>query len=135
MKLYVGNLAFSVSEDELADMFKGYGEVASAKIIMDRASGRSKGFGFVEMGSREAGQQAIEALNGKMLQNRAIVVNEARPQTDRPRERGTGGFGGGRGGFGGGGGGGGYGGGGGGGNRGGGFGGGKGGRGNDRDRW
>jgi hypothetical protein len=126
MKLYVGNLAFGVTEDELAELFKPHGEVASAKIITDRVSGKSKGFGFVEMGSRGEGEQAIEALNGKMLQNRQIVVNEAKPQTAKPKGRGTGGGfgGGGRGGYGGGGGGGG-----------GGFGGGGRGRGNDRDRW
>jgi cold-inducible RNA-binding protein len=123
MKLYVGNLAFGVTEDELTELFKAYGEITSAKIITDRFSGKSKGFGFVEMGSRDEGQQAIDALNGKTLQNRQIVVNEARPQT-KPKGRSAGGFGGGRGGSGGGGG---YG-----GNSG--FGGGRG-RGHDRDRW
>jgi RNA recognition motif-containing protein len=124
MKLYVGNLAFSVTEDELTELFKAYGEIASTKIITDRFSGKSKGFGFVEMGSRAEGQQAIDALNGKMLQNRQIVVNEARPQT-KSRGRAAGGFGGGRGGSGG------YGGGYGGNS---GYGGGRG-RGHDRDRW
>ena len=126
MKLYVGNLAFGVTEDELTELFKAYGEVASAKIITDRFSGKSKGFAFVEMGSRGEGEQAIEALNGKNLQSRQIVVNEARPQT-KTRGRGAGGGGG----YGGGGGGG-YGGGGGGG---GGYGGGGGGGGRGRDRW
>lgn len=114
MKLYVGNLAFSVTEDELTELFKVHGEITGAKIITDRLSGKSKGFGFVEMGSRAEGQQAIEALNGKMLQNRQIVVNEARPQT-RSRAHNPGGFGG-RGGYGG-------------------YSGGGRGRGHDRDRW
>lgn len=122
MKLYVGNLAFTLTENELADLFKAHGEVVSAKIITDRETGKSKGFGFVEMGSRGDGQKAMEALNGQTLQNRQIVVNEARPQTNK----GGGGRGGRSGGGFGGGGGGGFGGGGGGG-----FG---GGRGRDRDR-
>ena len=130
MKLYVGNLAFSLTENELADLFKAHGEVVSAKIITDRNTGQSKGFGFVEMGSRGDGQKAMEALNGQTLQNRQIVVNEARPQTNTKRTGGGGRSGGGGGGYGGGGGGG-YGGGGGGGGRGGGGGGG----GRDRDRW
>ena len=122
MKLYVGNLAFSLTENELADLFKAHGEVVSAKIITDRNTGQSKGFGFVEMGSRGDGQKAMEALNGQTLQNRQIVVNEARPQTNTKRTGGGGRSGGGGGGYGGGGGGGGRGGGGGGGGR-------------DRDRW
>jgi RNA recognition motif-containing protein len=128
MKLYVGNLAFSLTENELADLFKAHGEVVSAKIITDRNTGQSKGFGFVEMGSRGDGQKAMEALNGQTLQNRQIVVNEARPQTNTKRTGGGGRSGGGGGGYGGGGGGG-YGGGGGGGR------GGGGGGGRDRDRW
>ncbi len=130
MKLYVGNLAFTLTENELADLFKAHGEVVSAKIITDRETGKSKGFGFVEMGSRGDGQKAMEALNGQTLQNRQIVVNEARPQTNTKGGGGGGGGGrGGRGGFGGGGGGGFGGGGGGGGGRG------RGDRDRDRDRW
>ena len=115
-KLYVGNLAYSVRDDSLHQAFSQFGSVTSAKVMMDRDTGRSKGFGFVEMGSDAEAQSAINGMNGQALEGRAIVVNEARPREDRP-----GGFGGGRGGGGGGGygggGGGGYGGGGGGGGR------------------
>jgi cold-inducible RNA-binding protein len=83
MKLYVGNLAYSITESDLTNLFKEHGDVQSAKIITDRESGRSKGFGFVEMGSKEEGLAAIEALNGKSIQNRQITVNEARPQTNK----------------------------------------------------
>jgi RNA recognition motif-containing protein len=130
-KLYVGNLAYTVRDEELNDAFSQFGTVTSAKVMMDRDTGRSKGFGFVEMGSDAEAQSAINGMNGQSLSGRAIVVNEARPREERP-----GGFGGprgGGGGFGGGGGGGrregGYGGGGGGGGRGGFGGGGGGGRG------
>ncbi len=115
-KLYVGNLAYSVRDEELQQAFSQFGTVSSAKVMMDRDTGRSKGFGFVEMGSDAEAQSAISGMNGQSLDGRALVVNEARPREERP-----GGFGGGRsggGGFGGGGGrsgGGGYGGGGGGG--------------------
>ena len=115
-KLYVGNLAYSVRDDDLQQAFAQFGTVSSAKVMMDRDTGRSKGFGFVEMGSDAEAQSAINGMNGQALDGRALVVNEARPREERP-----GGFGGGRpgggGGFGGGGrsGGGGYGGGGGGG--------------------
>jgi RNA recognition motif-containing protein len=111
-KLYVGNLAYSVRDESLQDAFSQFGTVTSAKVMMDRDTGRSKGFGFVEMGSDAEAQAAINGMNGQALEGRAIVVNEARPREDRP-----GGFrsgGGGGGGYGGGGGGGGYGGGGGG---------------------
>jgi len=111
-KLYVGNLSYNVRDDDLQQAFAQYGTVSSAKVMMDRDTGRSKGFGFVEMGSDPEAQAAINGMNGQALDGRAIVVNEARPREERP-----GGFGGGgsRGGFGGGGGGsGGYGGGGGG---------------------
>ncbi len=120
-KLYVGNLAYSVRDDSLQQAFGQFGTVTSAKVMMDRDTGRSKGFGFVEMGSDAEAQAAINGMNGQALEGRAIVVNEARPREDRP-----GGFGGGGGGRSGGGGGG-YGGGGGGG--GGGYGGGGGGAG------
>jgi RNA recognition motif-containing protein len=111
-KLYVGNLAYSVRDSDLQQMFEAHGTVQSAQVIMDRDTGRSKGFGFVEMGSDQEAQAAITALNGQDRDGRALVVNEARPRT----EGGGGGRGGGGGGRGGGGGGrGGYGGGGGGG--------------------
>ena len=134
-KLYVGNLPFSATEQDLQAKFAAHGEVQSAKIIMDRDSGRSKGFGFVEMSDDSAADNAINSLNGADFSGRAMIVSEARPQA--PREGGGGrGFGGGGGGRGGGG----YGGGGGG--RGGGYGGGGGGgygggggRGGGGDRW
>ncbi|WP_022979517.1 RNA-binding protein [Ideonella sp. B508-1] len=102
-KLYVGNLAYSVRDDSLQQAFAEFGNVTSAKVMMDRETGRSKGFGFVEMGSDAEAQAAINGMNGQPLEGRNIVVNEARPREERP-----GGFGGGgsRGGFGGGGGGG-----------------------------
>lgn len=111
-KLYVGNLAYSVGDNDLQQAFSQFGTVKSAKVMMDRESGRSKGFGFVEMGDDAQAQAAIEALNGQPYGGRNMVVNEARPMEARPPR--TGGSGGG-GGFGGGGGrsGGGYGGGGG----------------------
>ncbi|MFN3416377.1 MAG: RNA recognition motif domain-containing protein [Caldimonas sp.] len=101
-KLYVGNLAYSIRDEDLNQAFSQFGAVTSAKVMMDRDTGRSKGFGFVEMGSDAEAQSAINGMNGQALSGRAIVVNEARPREPRP-----GGFGGGRGGFGGGGGGGG----------------------------
>ncbi len=113
-KLYVGNLAYSVRDESLQQAFSQYGHVTSAKVMMDRDTGRSKGFGFVEMGSDAEAQAAINGMNGQPLEGRAIVVNEARPREDRPGGGYGGGGGGGRGGYGGGGGGGGYGGGGGG---------------------
>ena len=109
-KLYVGNLPYSFRDGELEQAFSQFGTVSSAKVMMERDTGRSKGFGFVEMGSPAEAQAAIEGLNGQQHGGRALVVNEARPMESRPR--GFGGNGGG-GGFGGGGGGGGYGGGGG----------------------
>ena len=116
-KLYVGNLAYSVRDDSLQAAFSEFGTVTSAKVMMDRETGRSKGFGFVEMGSDAEAQAAINGMNGQALEGRPLVVNEARPREERPG--GFGGGGGGRGGYGGGGGGGGggYGGGGGGGGR------------------
>ena len=96
-KLYVGNLSYNVRDDDLQQAFAQYGTVASAKVMMDRDTGRSKGFGFVEMGSDPEAQAAINGMNGQALDGRAIVVNEARPREERP-----GGFGGSRGGYGGG---------------------------------
>lgn len=119
-KLYVGNLSYNVRDDDLQQAFATYGSVASAKVMMDRDTGRSKGFGFVEMGSDAEAQAAINGLNGQALDGRAVVVNEARPREERPGGFGGGGGRSGGGGFGGGGGGGGYGGGGGGGRSGGG---------------
>ena len=121
-KLYVGNLPYSVGDSELQRMFEAHGTVVSAQVIMDRDTGRSKGFGFVEMGSDQEAQAAITALHGSDVDGRALTVNEARPKPEGGRgpggggRGGYGGGGGGRGGYGGGGGGrGGYGGGGGGG--------------------
>ena len=102
-KLYVGNLAYSVRDENLNDAFAQFGTVTSAKVMMDRDTGRSKGFGFVEMGSDAEAQAAINGMNGQSLDGRAVVVNEARPREDRPG--GGGGGGGFRGGYGGGGGG------------------------------
>ena len=104
-KLYVGNLAYSVRDESLQQAFGQFGAVTSAKVMMDRDTGRSKGFGFVEMGSDAEAQAAINGMNGQALEGRAIVVNEARPREERPG--GFGGGGGSRGGYGGGGGGGG----------------------------
>ena len=115
-KLYVGNLAYSVRDDSLQQAFGEFGAVTSAKVMMDRDTGRSKGFGFVEMGSDAEAQAAINGMNGQALEGRAIVVNEARPREERPGGFGGGGGRSGGGGYGGGGGGG-YGGGGGGGGR------------------
>ncbi len=108
-KLYVGNLAYSVRDQDLQDAFAEFGAVSSAKVMMDRETGRSKGFGFVEMGSDAEAQAAINGLNGQPVAGRAIVVNEARPREERPagfrspyggsgggREGGGGGYGGGR---------------------------------------
>jgi RNA recognition motif-containing protein len=100
-KLYVGNLSYNVRDDDLQQAFAQYGTVSSAKVMMDRDTGRSKGFGFVEMGSDPEAQAAINGMNGQALDGRAIVVNEARPREERPG--GFGGGGGSRGGFGGGG--------------------------------
>ena len=112
-KLYVGNLAYSVRDDSLLQAFSQFGNVSSAKVMMDRETGRSKGFGFVEMGTDAEAQAAINGMNGQPVDGRAVVVNEARPREERPGGFGGGGGGGSRGGYGGGGGGG-YGGGGGG---------------------
>lgn len=92
-KLYVGNLAYSVTDDKLQQSFGEWGTVTSAKVMMDRDTGQSKGFGFVEMSSSEQAAAAIRGLNGQAIDGRALVVNEAHPKEDRP-----GGFGGGGGG-------------------------------------
>ncbi|WP_076999000.1 RNA-binding protein [Variovorax sp. KK3] len=95
-KLYVGNLSYSVRDDSLQQRFEAFGRVNSAKVMMERDSGRSKGFGFVEMGSAEEAQAAIQGLNGKDLDGRALTVNVARPMESRSGGSG-GGYGGGRG--------------------------------------
>ncbi|QPF76312.1 RNA-binding protein [Roseateles sp. DAIF2] len=102
-KLYVGNLAYSVRDESLQEAFGQFGTVTSAKVMMDRETGRSKGFGFVEMGSDAEAQAAINGMNGQPLEGRAIVVNEARPREERPGGFGGGGGRSGGGGFGGGG--------------------------------
>ena len=132
-KLYVGNLPYSFRDEDLQQAFAAHGAVSSAKVMMERDTGRSKGFGFVEMGSDAEAQAAINGMNGQQYGGRGLVVNEARPMEPRAPRSGGGGFGGGAGG----GGGGGYGGGGGGGSRsgsggGGGYGGGAGGGGGSR---
>ena len=91
--LFVGNLSFQATENDLRALFEPFGEIASIRVMTDRDTGRSRGFGFVEMATEEAAQQAIGALNGKQADGRALTVNEARPKTDR----GGGGGGGGRG--------------------------------------
>src|SRR5712672_48001 len=96
MKLYVGNLAFATSSQELQELFAQAGTVESASVVEDRETGRSRGFGFVEMASKEEGEKAIEQFNGKEVNGRALNVNEARPRENRA---GGGGGGGGRGGF------------------------------------
>jgi len=106
-KLYVGNLAYGVSDSDLQQLFEAHGTVQSAQVIMDRDTGRSKGFGFVEMGSDQEAQTAIAALNGKEVDGRSLTVNEARPREAGGggrggSEGGRGGYGGGRGGSGGG---------------------------------
>jgi hypothetical protein len=111
-KLYVGNLPYSVRDSDLEQAFAAFGSVTSAKVMMERDTGRSKGFGFVEMGTDAEAQAAISGMNGQPLGGRSVVVNEARPMESRPRSGGYGGGSAGGGGYGGaGGGGGGYGGG------------------------
>lgn len=100
-KLYVGNLPYGVRDNDLEQAFGQYGSVTSAKVMMERDTGRSKGFGFVEMGSDQEAQAAIEGMNGQSLGGRSLVVNEARPMEPRPPR--SGGYGGGGGGYGGGG--------------------------------
>jgi cold-inducible RNA-binding protein len=91
-KLYVGSLAFSVTDEELSELFAQAGTVQSAKVITDRDSGRSKGFGFVEMSSDAEAQAAIQMLHGKEVSGRQIVVNIAKPMTDRPSRPTSGGY-------------------------------------------
>jgi RNA recognition motif-containing protein len=103
-KLYVGNLTYGINDSRLRELFSAHGEVRSAQVVMDRDTGRSKGFGFVEMGSDQEAQSAIGAMNGKDVDGRALTVNEARPREDRGggggggRSGGGGGYGGGGGG-------------------------------------
>ena len=97
-KLYVGNLSYNATSSDLEQLFGQHGTVQSAEVIADRETGRSKGFGFVQMGSDEEAQAAIAALNGQDHDGRALTVNEAKPREDRPRGGGGGGYGGGGGG-------------------------------------
>jgi RNA recognition motif-containing protein len=90
MNIYVGNLSYDATDDELQELFAEFGEVSSASVIQDRESGRSRGFGFVEMPNDAEAQAAINALNGRDVQGRSLRVNEARPREERPR--GNGGF-------------------------------------------
>ena len=85
MNIYVGNLSWNSADDDLRGAFEAFGEVSSAKVIMDRETGRSRGFGFVEMPDDSAAKQAIEGMNNKDLQGRTLRVNEARPRDDKPR--------------------------------------------------
>jgi cold-inducible RNA-binding protein len=101
-KLYVGNLSYGTSDSDLQRLFEEYGSVESAQVIVDRDSGRSKGFGFVEMSNGDEAQAAIDGLNGREVGGRALTVNEARPREDRGGGGGGGGRSGGRGGGGGG---------------------------------
>ena len=98
-KLYVGGLSYNTTDDQLRDLFAQAGTVSSATVVKDRISGRSRGFGFVEMASDEEAKKAIETLNGKEFDGRNIVVNEARPMAERPPRSDFGGGGRGRGGF------------------------------------
>ena len=93
-KLYVGNLSYGTTDSDLQTMFEEFGSVESAQVIMDRETGRSKGFGFVEMGSQQEAEAAIKALNGKDMDGRALTVNEAKPREDRGGRSGGGGRGG-----------------------------------------
>lgn len=90
MKIYVGGLPYQVTDEQLAQVFAAYGDIQSAKVIIDRESGRSKGFGFVEMDD-EAGKKAMDELNGAELGGRTLTINEARPQDARPPRGGSGG--------------------------------------------
>jgi RNA recognition motif-containing protein len=92
INIYVGNLPYSVRDEQLRDMFTEFGTVASAKVVMDRETNRSKGFGFVEMEDKSAAEAAIEAMNNKDMGGRPLRVNEARPRESSPRGGGGGGF-------------------------------------------
>ena len=91
MNIYVGNLSYSLTEDDLRALFAEFGDVSSAKLIIDRETNRSKGFGFVEMSSNDAANKAIDELNGREVSGRALRVNAARPREERPRHGGGGG--------------------------------------------
>ena len=86
MNIYVGNLSYTMTQEDLRELFAEFGEVTSVKIIEDRETGRPKGFGFVEMADNASGQNAIDSLNEKEIMGRGIKVNEARPREDRPRD-------------------------------------------------
>ena len=96
MRIYVGNLSYQATSDDLNELFGAYGEVSEATVVTDRDTGRSRGFGFVEMATNAVGQAAIDGLKGKYLQGRELDVSEARPRTDSRRGGGRGGFGGGK---------------------------------------
>ena len=96
-RLFVGNLSFNTTQNQLQDLFGAHGSVVEVDVVMDRFSGRPRGFGFVTMETKEAADAAIQALNGKEIDGRALTVNEARPREERPRSGGGGGYGGGRG--------------------------------------
>jgi RNA recognition motif-containing protein len=93
MNIYVSNIAFKATDSELKELFEKYGEVSSAKIVMDKLTQRSRGFGFVEMPDNAAAQQAMTSLNGSNFLGKDLTVNEARPKTDAPRGGGGGGYG------------------------------------------
>ena len=90
MKIYVGNLSFDITADDFRELFEAYGEVESADMVIDRYTGRPKGFGFVEMQNQNEAEQAIQELNGKEVMGRELKVNEARPREDRGQGRGRG---------------------------------------------
>jgi RNA recognition motif-containing protein len=91
MNIYVANLSFDIQDEDLRELFTPYGEVSSAKVIMDKVTSRSRGFGFVEVSDDAAGQKAITELNGTMLQGRSLKINEAKPREDKPFSGGGGG--------------------------------------------
>ncbi len=91
MNIYVGNLPYDATEEQLQELFGQFGEVQQTSIITDRATGRSRGFGFVEMSDDSSAQQAIDELNGKEFNGRSLTVNQAKPKTSRPRRAGSGG--------------------------------------------
>src|SRR5947207_2313167 len=97
-KMFVGNLSFNATENQLQDMFAAHGNVIEVDVIMDKFTGRPRGFAFVTMETKEGADAAVQALNGKELDGRALTVNEAKPREDRPRSGGGGGYGGGGGG-------------------------------------